>query len=633
MNSFTEFFAGEFQSLLEANKVLPDEAYETPPAEPYPVSWDRSAAWIVYNLMKGTTMAGRPRKAAVNDSAAKIIEALNFTKIGVKNDADQYGRMAYLANGWMFTNNGIIAAGMHLGGNDLTGYVDHAQLAGALANVGKELTISSSEMGIEIKSGDFEAMVLGYDTETMRAAPPDPIPQGGAPYPLSDGDGFRKALEVAGRVVKDTAEHVRDAAIYNLGNALLATNGIQIVEAWHGNNVPPGVIFPKAFANAINKTDKKIVGFTFDQQGYKSFTIWFEDQSFIRTNLYAYADYPQAVVQKYGDMFANFDRVIDTPKGFFEAVAMVTPFGDDGKVAITGGAVCTDWREGEGWYTHKAVKGLPEGVWCTGQLVSSFSDATKVYLGDPAVPGSILLFAGEKGWRAAVAGVQRPMPVASASGAAPVAATMPDPATAPAWGQPAAPVTPPLPASPPAAAAPAAGVVLPFTPRSRQTTMQGAPGWDTTPYTLQPGETPEQFCVEGEAPPQWVMAAPANPPVASGPSTGAPAFAAPVTAEAFPPVPATATAPAQTPQGNVISPSEIPGGFTPFQPAGQAGAGFTANPVPQQSAPATPAPDGGSAPWQTNAGQSPSSPAPNWGEQSQGGTPDFSAFAAFNDNA
>jgi hypothetical protein len=637
--SFNDFFNGDWQSLLEAHRILPDEAFGYPTAEPYPVSWDRSAAWIVYNMMKGADMAKAPatrgRKPAVNDSAAKIVAALAFTKIAVKAasavESEDYTSKVYMTGGWAFTHNGIIAAGMSLGGNDLGGYVEHSQLAAALSNVGKELTISSGEEGIEIKSGDYEVMVPAFDTEHLRPAPPDPIPAGGAPYPL--GNAFREAMEVAGRVVKDTTEHLRDAAIYNLGTALLATNGIQVVEAFHGQNMPQGLVFPKAFATAINKTDKNIAGFTFDATGYKSFTVWFEDQSFIRTNLYPFADYPQAVVQKYGDMFANFDKLIDTPKGFFEAVEMVGPFGgENSAVAITGGAVCTDYREQQGWFTHKVVKGLPEGAWCSADLVLAFKDATKVFLGSATDMGTPLLFSGGA-WRAAVAGIKRPMPAPIAGTV--LTATAPDPATAPAWGAAPAATAAPAPGAAPPVAAPPAGGTLPFTPRSRQTSFHGAEGWDTAPYTLQPGETIEQFA--NETPKRWGGPGTPdeqreNPPVASAPFTGAPAFAAPVTTEAFAPAPVLQAAPVPTtPAASATFPSDT-GGFVPFQQPEQVGAGFTANPVQSQSDPATLAPAGASAPWQTNVVQFPSEPAaptPAWGNQPAGDAPAFDFGSLF----
>lgn len=556
-------------------------------------------------------MAPRGRKPAVNDSAAKIIEALNFTKIAVKNDADQYGKMAYLTGGWVFTHNGIIAAGASIGENDLSGYVEHGQLAAALSNVGKELIISSGDDGIAIKSGEYEVVVPAYDTETMRSAPPD----GGDRWPV--GDEFRTALVVAGRVVKDTAENVRDAAIYNNGQMLIATDGISIVEAWHGQVLPPGLVIPKAFANAVGKTDKKITQFSFDQQNYRSFTLWFEDGSFLRTNLYPYADYPQGVVTKYAEFFADFDKVIETPKGFFEAAASIAPFATDdtNAIAITGGAVCTDYREGQGWYSHKAVKGLPEGIWISANRLAAFNDATKVYFGDRENPNPVMLFAGSS-WRACVAGIKRPMPLPHTMTPIAPAASIPDPTTAPVWG---APPAASAPAAPPAAApAPVAeprAITLPWTPFERHTSLVGSPGWDTTPYTLQPGEKVTDFVNPKDNEARAMFGWPPNPenptPAAVAPA-GAP-VSAPASAPAFAPVPATPAAPVQQPQESATFPSNvgspvshvppgfmntgetIPGGFTPFQP-GQAGAPTSEAPAPStapaatETAPATASP-------------------------------------------
>lgn len=601
MTEFTDFFATDWQALLESVEVpgLPN------------ASWDRKACYL-YLTKEGTAeMApakgtGRGRKPAVNDSAKKIIEALAFTKIAVKQTGEGYERMVYLTGGWAMTHDGVIAIGAPIGDNDIVGYVDHALLTAAITNVGKELSISSAEHGIEIASGDYEVLVPSGDPATMRQAPPD----GGERYTL--GDEFRGALEVASRVVKDSAETVRDASIYCMGKSLLATNGLSVVEAYHGHNVPPGCVFPRAFAVALNKTDKKLTHFSFDVSGYRSFTVWFEDGSFMRTALYPFSDYPQTVVQQYEALFGDLPKVLDTPKGFFEAVKIVTPFAPSGVIAVTGGAVVTDYREGEGFKTGLAVKGLPEGIWISGERIIPFADAAKVYFGDPNTNPPLMLFVGPT-WRAMASGVAMAMPVSAPPVIEPpqVAASMPDPASAPAWGAPPAAETPPP--APQAAPAPAFGgpaqyqpqpeavapapqaITLPYTPYERHTSMVGAPGWDRTPYTLQPGEVPTQFTSHHDNEARALYGWPPNPTPAGDAAPATPAFAAPVATPAF--------SPPTLNNGQTVQIGASPSD-TPFAPGGAPSFAAPAQPSPSTE---TPAPVSGVVQFPMTAAQSPSS--------------------------
>lgn len=592
MITFTEFFNDDWQRLLERVEI---------PGMPG-ASWDRKAAYL-FLTKEGTAVMAPRKKAAINDSAAKIAAALAFTKLAVSTAApDDYEDMVYLYQGWAISHDGVIAAGMPLGEQDISGYVNHKLLNTAIANVGKELVISSGDTGILIKSGDYEALVPHGDVSQYRPASPD-----AKAWPADDR--FRAALVVAARVIKTTAEFVRDAAIYNNGEAVLATDGGSLVEAWHGNNMPKGVVFPRQFAIAVGKADKPIVGFGFDQTTWKTFTVWFEDQSFIRTNLYPYAEYPQSVPERYAAMFETSVDPIEPPKGFFEAVKAVSPFGEgNGKLAITGGAVVTGW-DGTGWSTAALVKSLPEGgFYMSGNRISVWDDAKRVWFGDPQARR--MVFIGDN-YRAAVAAMEDPLPTPAAP---------PAPALDPGgWGAPppAAPGTPGGWTAPPAAAAPAAApvvaITLPYTPHERQPEhggLRGSPGWDRTPYTLQPGETVAQFVNPADNEARAMYGYPLNPPlpatgapdISTGVGGGVPAFASPA-----------APAPVQT--ENATSPS------SPF-PAGPGGAPTFESPAPStapvatETVPATASPSDRPA-WMT-AGQAPA------GEQ-----PAFS-FAAFN---
>ena len=64
MSPFERFFAEDFRRLLETCRI-PAEAWTTPPANPaspQDVSWDRRAAWLLFN--SGATLVLPPAAVA-----------------------------------------------------------------------------------------------------------------------------------------------------------------------------------------------------------------------------------------------------------------------------------------------------------------------------------------------------------------------------------------------------------------------------------------------------------------------------------------------------------------------------------------------------------------------------------------
>lgn len=493
--SFLHYFHGEFEDAIREVEI---------PGMSQP-SWDRRAAYLLWSE-RNTEMA-RGRKAAVNEVASRLLSAMKFLSVGHQATAGIQGNHTWFQNGWGCSFNGVIAAGIPMEGIDFTAYAHTKLLLDALGNVGKEMELTVDEHTVGIKSGAFNALVPCGDRTQMVPTPPD---ANIAPMDKR----FAAALEMAGRIVSDTAANFRDAAILLNGPSVLATNGKTLIEAWHGISMPPGLVVPKALSNALKKVDAEPVGFGFSDE---TITVWMSNGGFVRCQLYR-EQYPAMVLEQLNEL-ATAPNEVSIPTGFFRAVEAAAPFGgDEGTVFFTSGEVragpSSDFSE---WGARHKVKGLPDGLPTSGKALLLFAEEAKtMWLGtnDGTTTRRIIL----KGdtFRAVLSANAVPQPEA-----APAPEPEPEAAPAPAW----TPNPTPAPAAEPASGGEATGtpapdaapvlpawnvasptevgavpiytpVTLPFTPKSRQPDMPGAPGWDTTPYTLRPGETVEQFANE-----------------------------------------------------------------------------------------------------------------------------------------
>lgn len=316
-------------------------------------------------------MAGtrKGRAKAVNETAGQLLAALKFTSIGNKTVADNpAAACTAFMNGYAVSFDGVIEAAYPIPGADIEGFVNTKLMIDALGNVGKELELSSLEDSIYIKSGDFEVSVPTLPASQITAGPPDP-----QAYPLDNK--FRDALALVGRPLKDTAENYVSAAILSTGPSVIsAYEKTCIAEAYHACNMPPAIVYPKAFANALMKADKNLVGFGYT--GGNTLTVWFEDGSFIRTQLYS-EPFPLTVGQLQ-QQFSTIGAVIPLPTGTLAAVDAVKPFAKANKIAFRSGAVVADpFFTASGlleWNASKEVKALPDSPCFNANFFTAYAD-------------------------------------------------------------------------------------------------------------------------------------------------------------------------------------------------------------------------------------------------------------------
>jgi hypothetical protein len=136
-------------------------------------------------------------------------------------------------------------------------------------------------------------------------------------------DAYREALPAAlfnaiGQIAflaDEDAEHIQSASICIDEGLVSTTNRNVILQAYHGLNMPT-MMLPKRFVGAVLKTGKTIVGMG---HGERSFTVFFEDGSWLRTALMDAEPLPYSKVCAYAGSWRAMPEI-------WEALETIMPF-------------------------------------------------------------------------------------------------------------------------------------------------------------------------------------------------------------------------------------------------------------------------------------------------------------------
>lgn len=331
------------------------------------------------------------RKSSILNPAKGLLDAVRFIKPAQKKKGSIGEQHCIINAGWIVASNDVLTIGTPIK-EEFCAYPHTYSLEEALKQVGEDLSISTPDEGMSIVSGDFKAVIETTEAEQLPITGPD---ANSAPL----DDRVKDAMKVLAPIPDESSEKVTKASVMLQTGSAVATNGYTLVEYWHGCNLPPNVLIPKQAANAIAKTKKTLVGF-----GYSgpSATFWFEDGSFIKTQLFnePYPDYAKLLE-------CEDCKPWDVPKEFFKAVKTIEKFSEEGFVLFEGGKVVSHEVEVEA-STYK-LDGLPERMSFTAKNLTVVEKVFKtVYftkvLGDEGKEFSRAFFFGEN-VRGAVSGI------------------------------------------------------------------------------------------------------------------------------------------------------------------------------------------------------------------------------------
>lgn len=287
-------------------------------------------------------MARKPRTPKIEaQETNQFLDALKFVSTVLQDKGTPIETHMKLQGKTVIGFNGIIGAGSLIQ-EDIFAAPNAKLIVEALSKCGKNLSITQLDNGrLSIKSDKFKAIVPCIDPNSISSIMPD------APV-VQINDSFKKAIEAVGVLTDENAQRVVAASILIRSGSCLATNGTIIFEAWHGLSMPD-INVPKSFALQLGKISKTINSFGFSEN---SFTIWFENNSWFKTQLFK---------EKWPDI-SNILNIPTNPfiipKDFWIGLEAITPFSKDGFVYFEDGLLKTD-DNGQG--ASYEVSGIPKG--------------------------------------------------------------------------------------------------------------------------------------------------------------------------------------------------------------------------------------------------------------------------------
>lgn len=305
-----------------------------------------------------------PRKTKAKETTP-LIAALRFVSVAQAEIGTPYQTHCRFINNTIIAYDGILAAGIPTD-EDMQVCPHTMRFADALEKTRGAFSLTALEGSLSVKTDRFQAFVPS-------------IPPGDMPYMLPDaaqwplGDDFRRAATIAGLFTTEGATTVHGSAITTRNGSLVGTNGLVVIEAAHGIATPPGLNIPKRFVQALEKINKPLTSFgaQWDSRGEpQSFTVWFNDGSWLKTQLYQ-------------EQFPNVDLVLaftetaiatDLPKDFYFALEAVASFSPEHRVYLGEDKISSHPTDKQG--ASHSVKGV---VPC-GSFNSKFLSALKPYI-------------------------------------------------------------------------------------------------------------------------------------------------------------------------------------------------------------------------------------------------------------
>lgn len=282
-------------------------------------------------------MAGKsgrkPRRGNDGNGAASLINALKFVSVAQKKQGQAaHHSHCVFYGGYVTAYDGLLTAGCPIE-EDIHACPNTFKLLDALTKCAEKLSITQLESGkLSIKSEKFKAIVPCEILENMPYVGPD------VNCAVVD-DRLKTAIETVVPLTSESADRIALTAVLIQANTAVATNGHVLLECWHGIDLPPNLLIPKAAAKAIINVGKKLTGFGFSTG---SVTFFYEDRSYLKTQL---------IEEKYPNYLAVLDvasNCFPLPEDFYKAVDMLESFSEKGLVYFKNDSMRSSPFEGEG---------------------------------------------------------------------------------------------------------------------------------------------------------------------------------------------------------------------------------------------------------------------------------------------
>lgn len=316
--------------------------------------------------------------AETPNPAAGLLRALKFISIAQKKAGTALQQFCNLSYYWAAASNETLTVATRIE-EDLTACPHTLSLIDALSKCSGDLAITQlSPQTLAVNSGVFKGLVNCASFDEIQIPAPDP-------QCAVANDRIKFALGAVACLATDGAPTARNAAVLLQSGSAVATNDHALLEAWHGVDLPPNLLIPKLSAVAIAKCDKTLTGFGFSPS---SATFWFEDGSFIKTQLY-------------NEQYPHYQAVIDVPElkpvalpaAFFKGVKAIESFSEDSIVYFHEGILKSNKRM-ENASTYK-IEGLPQGFAFNAKYLIMLESTMKTVAFQDAANGHKAFFFGD----------------------------------------------------------------------------------------------------------------------------------------------------------------------------------------------------------------------------------------------
>lgn len=270
-------------------------------------------------------MATRKPKAEKVASDNDLLDALKFISAAQHSEGTTLQTHCRISGGTIVGFDGGLTIGRYIEkGLNVCPHTN--TLIAALSKCTEAVSITELDSGrLSVKSGKFRALVPCAAYDDIPASEPD--------TPCATlTDDLKAALRAVVGLADPSAAEPFACGVLMQANTVVTTNRFVLLEAWHGIDLPPGLLIPKPAVLAICKHEKPLTQFGFS---HNSATFYFADDSFIKTQLYM-------------NDFPNYHKIINIdsnpkplPVGFYEALDSITPFAEEKRVYFRGGKLCT----------------------------------------------------------------------------------------------------------------------------------------------------------------------------------------------------------------------------------------------------------------------------------------------------
>ncbi len=216
------------------------------------------------------------KKIKINSNRELFQEALNFVAVAQNKLGSLHQTHVCMNSDTIFAFNGVLAAG-HISPLDLQSCPHTETLLSALKSCTDSLSITQLDSGrLSLKSDRFLAYVPCVDKDKIIDVHPDP--RCGI---LTNK--LRDAFLAIDPIISESSPHVVMMSALLSGRSIFATNRTLLLEYWHGIDLPENIVLPKTFISKMCSTKKDLTAFGFSET---TFTVYFEDKSWLRTQLY-----------------------------------------------------------------------------------------------------------------------------------------------------------------------------------------------------------------------------------------------------------------------------------------------------------------------------------------------------------